>query len=68
MLMAFQLKLKRNNMKKSSSVKGKSILSTDKKMVGVYNKTVEGSPKKKQPRVEVVQEFMNPKAKAKKKK
>jgi putative ubiquitin-RnfH superfamily antitoxin RatB of RatAB toxin-antitoxin module len=56
-------------MKKSASVKGKSILSTDKKMIGIYNKTVEGnSPKKKQPRVEVVQEFMNPKAKAKKKK
>ena len=56
-------------MKKSASVKGKSILSTDKKMIGIYNKTAEGnSPKKKQPRVEVVQEFMNPKAKAKKKK
>ena len=45
-------------MKKAAAKKGKSILSTDKKMVGVYNKTVEGSPKKKQPRVEVVQEFM----------
>ena len=55
-------------MKKAAPKKGKSILSTDKKMVGIYNKTVEGSPKKKQPRVEVVQEFMNPKAKAKKKK
>ena len=56
-------------MKKSSSLKGKSILSTDKKMVGIYNKMAEGnSPKKKQLRVEVVQEFMNPKAKAKKKK
>jgi putative ubiquitin-RnfH superfamily antitoxin RatB of RatAB toxin-antitoxin module len=55
-------------MKKAAAKKGKSILSTDKKMVGVYNKTVEGSPKKNFPRVEVVQEFMNPKAKAKKKK
>lgn len=56
-------------MKKSTSVKGKSILSTNKKMVGVYNKMAEGnSPKKNQPRVEIVQEFMNPKAKAKKKK
>ena len=56
-------------MKKAATKKGKSILSTDKKMVGIYNKTAEGnSLKKKQPRVEVVQEFMNPKAKAKKKK
>jgi len=56
-------------MKKTSSVKGKSVLSADKKMVGIYNKNVEdNNKKKKQPRVEVMQEFFNPKAKAKKKK
>ena len=56
-------------MKKSASVKGKSVLSTDKKMIGIYNKNVEdNTKKKKQPRVEVMQEFFNPKAKAKKKK
>lgn len=56
-------------MKKTTAKKGKSILSTDKKMIGIYNKSAEGnSPKKKQPRVEVVQEFFTPKTKAKKKK
>jgi hypothetical protein len=56
-------------MKKTASVKGKSVLSTDKKMIGIYNKNVEdNNKKKKQPRVEVMQEFFNPKAKAKKKK
>jgi len=37
--------------------KGGSILSTDSKMLGVYNKKVEGSPNRKQPRVEVEQVF-----------
>ena len=56
-------------MKKSTSVKGKSVLSTDKKMIGIYNKNVDdNNKKKKHPRVEVMQEFFNPKAKAKKKK
>ena len=56
-------------MKKTAAVKGKSVLSTDKKMIGIYNKNVEDNNKKnKQPRVEVMQEFFNPKAKAKKKK
>jgi len=37
--------------------KGGSILSTDSKILGVYGKTVEGSPNRKQPRVEVQQVF-----------
>lgn len=37
--------------------KGGSILSTDSKILGVYGKTVEGDPKRKQPRVEVQQVF-----------
>ncbi len=47
---------------KKASVKftgpqSKAILSTDSKILGVYGKTVEGSPNRKQPRVEVQQVF-----------